>query len=77
MQPPEQYFWHLSPYCRFTESRWAILCMIVASLEYSVIIMVYDIKFTAAIWQMAYIKWPIETVANEAFSLVYLLVYPS
>ncbi len=50
----------------------AALCMIVASFEYSVITTVNDVKFTATIWRTAYVKWPIETVANEASMYTYL-----
>ncbi len=47
--------------------------MIVASFEYSVIIMVNDVKFTAAIWRTAW--QPIETVANEASMYIDLWFY--
>ncbi len=47
--------------------------MIVASFEYSVIIMVNDVKFTAAIWRPAW--QPIETVANEASMYIDLWFY--
>ncbi len=48
----EWYVWRHLPY---VSSHRAVLCMIVASFEYSVITMVNDVKFTAATWRMAYV----------------------
>ncbi len=50
----------------------AALCMIVAIFWLFSDYYVNDVKFTATIWRTAYVKWPIETVANEASMYTYL-----